>query len=81
MRTLSTPAEHASDAREGPRPRSRCAREVRELPGYGLGLATIRKVIDAYDGTIQVRSAVGEGTTFTERFPLASGEAPESIAA
>ncbi|MBX5484502.1 MAG: MCP four helix bundle domain-containing protein [Myxococcaceae bacterium] len=48
------------------------APEARHLPGHGLGLATIRKIIDAYNGSIQLKSAPGVGTTVTVRFPLAN---------
>ena len=37
--------------------------------GTGLGLAIVKKAIDDHDGTISVRSKVGEGTTFTITLP------------
>jgi len=37
--------------------------------GSGLGLAIARQICLKHDGTIQVQSAVGEGTTFTFTFP------------
>ncbi|HMJ26302.1 MAG TPA: ATP-binding protein [Pyrinomonadaceae bacterium] len=37
--------------------------------GTGLGLAIVRKAIDDHDGTISVKSKVGEGTTFTMILP------------
>ena len=43
---------------------------VRE--GSGLGLAIVRSVVEAHDGDIAVKSAPGEGTTFTVRLPLAA---------
>lgn len=38
--------------------------------GLGLGLFISREIITAHDGTIDVRSAIGEGTTFVVRLPL-----------
>jgi signal transduction histidine kinase len=37
--------------------------------GTGLGLAIVKKAVDDHDGTISVRSKVGEGTTFTITLP------------
>ena len=38
--------------------------------GHGLGLAMVKKGIIAHQGTIEVASEVGEGTTFTIKLPL-----------
>lgn len=38
--------------------------------GNGFGLSEAHKVIQAHNGSIQVKSKVGEGTTFTIQFPL-----------
>lgn len=38
--------------------------------GNGLGLVEVKKIVQAHYGTIDVRSAVGKGTTFTLAFPL-----------
>ncbi|MCS7041648.1 MAG: heavy metal sensor histidine kinase [Bryobacteraceae bacterium] len=38
--------------------------------GVGLGLAFVRWIARAHGGTVQVRSRVGEGTTFEVRIPL-----------
>ena len=39
--------------------------------GTGLGLSLARDVMEAHGGRIRVESAVGAGTTFTLKFPLA----------
>jgi len=39
--------------------------------GTGLGLAIVKKAVDDHDGTISVKSKVGEGTTFTITLPAA----------
>ncbi len=40
--------------------------------GSGLGLPTTKKIIEAHGGTIDVQSAVGRGTKFTIRLPVAN---------
>ncbi len=46
--------------------------QTRDIPGSGLGLAICRRIVSALGGSIDVRSRVGEGTTFTVRLPAAS---------
>lgn len=41
-----------------------------KLEGTGLGLAITRKIIEGHGGTLQVESAVGQGTTVTVTLPL-----------
>lgn len=44
-----------------------------ETPGgAGLGLAIAKGVVDAHGGTIEVKTALGEGTTFTVKLPRSS---------
>lgn len=42
----------------------------KEIGGTGLGLAITRSAVLMHRGSIQVESALGEGTTFTMRIPL-----------
>jgi signal transduction histidine kinase len=40
------------------------------LRGAGLGLAIAKSIITAHNGSIEVESRVGVGTTFTLRLPI-----------
>ena len=44
----------------------------RDRGGSGLGLAIVKHLVEAMGGRIEVRSVVGEGTTFEVRLPLAN---------
>ncbi len=39
------------------------------VEGTGIGLFIVKNIVDKYNGTIEVESTVGEGTTFTLCFP------------
>jgi signal transduction histidine kinase len=41
------------------------------IPGTGLGLATVKRIIGEYNGSIQVDSELGKGSTFTVTVPRA----------
>ena len=52
---------------------------TRKAKGIGLGLAVTRRIVEAHGGTVAVRSAPGEGTTFAVKLPGAlvpKAEAP-----
>ena len=56
-----------------------------EGKGVGLGLAVSYGIIEAHGGDIEVKSTVGEGTTFTVSLPLVPPpvrtEAPSAVLA
>ena len=48
-----------------------------KMQGTGLGLAVCRQVIAKHNGSLEVHSVVGEGTTFIVSLPLTStGQQP-----
>jgi signal transduction histidine kinase len=47
-------------------------KEVREQPGWGLGLSIVRRMVEAQGGEISFESKLGEGSIFTFTVPLAT---------
>ena len=52
----------------------------RRSAGLGLGLYIVRNLVDALNGTVRVRSTVGEGTTFSVGIPLVQATVRSSSA-
>jgi PAS domain S-box-containing protein len=48
-------------------PFSRLGADLSEVEGTGLGLALSQRLVEAMEGTLEVRSTVGAGSTFTVR--------------
>jgi signal transduction histidine kinase len=40
-----------------------------DIPGVGLGLSVVRRIVQAHSGRIDVESRIGEGTTFRVHLP------------
>jgi signal transduction histidine kinase len=38
--------------------------------GTGIGLSVVYRIVQMHDGSIDVRSEIGRGTTMTVRLPL-----------
>lgn len=42
-----------------------------QIPGNGLGLSLVRRVLEAHGGSVTVRSRLGQGSAFTLHLPIA----------
>ncbi len=54
----------------------RGADDERRSPGTGLGLSIVKSLVELHGGSIDVRSQLGAGTTFTISLPAAPGGPP-----
>ena len=41
----------------------------KHIPGTGLGLAIVKEIVELHGGWIELKTAVGQGTSFTVCFP------------
>jgi two-component system phosphate regulon sensor histidine kinase PhoR len=44
------------------------------IPGTGLGLAIVKEIVNLHEGSIEIESALGKGTTFRIWLPVVTGE-------
>ena len=54
----------------------RRGKSVSNIAGKGVGLASVKSIVETYNGSIWVESSLGEGTTF--RFTINGKHVPES---
>ncbi|HJW12323.1 MAG TPA: ATP-binding protein, partial [Albitalea sp.] len=62
------------------RPFERLGATESGIEGHGLGLLICKELVAAMRGTIQVKSTVGQGTTFTVLLPAPDGESARIVA-
>jgi signal transduction histidine kinase len=48
---------------------------ARQIPGSGLGLHLVRRIVEAHGGTVMVQSEAGNGSTFVMELPIAADTA------
>lgn len=51
-----------------------------QIPGTGLGLSLVKRIVEAHGGKIEVRSELGRGTDFVVRIPAAPAEKIDEFA-
>ena len=58
------------DERETIFDRFRRGSNVTDVPGSGVGLWSVRRIVDQHGGSLTVESRIGDGSTFTMRLPI-----------
>ena len=52
--------------------------QVREQPGWGLGLSIVKMMVEAQGGEIRCESVYRQGSTFTFTIPVAESGSPQA---
>ena len=46
--------------------------DVHDVKGHGLGLSYVKEIVSQHEGTVDVESVKGKGSTFIVKLPLVS---------